>query len=118
VYEDSLKYYRDLKNVTDTARDEGFEVARKALEKGKHVLVEKPMTTDVEHARELVELAESKGLILQVGHVERFNGAVLELRRVVDKPVLIESRRLAPNSGRIQDVGVVMDLLIHDLTSS
>ncbi|HNL69944.1 MAG TPA: Gfo/Idh/MocA family oxidoreductase [Leptospiraceae bacterium] len=92
-----------------------YEVARQALEKGKHVLVEKPMTTDVEHARELVELAESKGLILQVGHVERFNGAVLELRRVVDKPVLIESRRLAPNSGRIQDVGVVMDLLIHDL---
>lgn len=92
-----------------------YAVARQALDAGKHVLVEKPMTTDVEHARELVTLAESKGLILQVGHVERFNGAVLELRRVVDKPLLIESRRLAPNSGRIMDVGVVMDLLIHDL---
>lgn len=92
-----------------------YEVAKKALEKGRHVLVEKPMTTSAEQARELVGLAESRGLILQVGHVERFNGAVLELRRVVDKPLLIESRRLAPNSGRILDVGVVMDLLIHDL---
>jgi len=119
----SVKAYEDMESLIDVSdalvvsvpTAHHYEVAKYALEKGKHVLVEKPMTTDVEQARELVGLAEKQGLMLQVGHVERFNGAVLELRRVVDKPLLIESRRLAPNSGRIQDVGVVMDLLIHDL---
>lgn len=92
-----------------------YDVARRALEKGKHVLVEKPMTETVEQARELVNLAQSKGLVFQVGHVERFNGAVLELGKIVENPYLIESRRLAPYNPRIQDVGVVLDLLIHDL---
>ena len=92
-----------------------YEIAKKALEKGKHVLVEKPITETVAQARELVELAEKKGLILQVGHVERFNGAVMELKKVVDHPVLVESRRLAPFNPRIGDVGVALDLLIHDL---
>ena len=92
-----------------------FGVAKKALECGKHVLVEKPMTETVDQARELVQLAASKGLIFQVGHVERFNGAVLELDKIVENPYLIESRRLAPYNPRIQDVGVVLDLLIHDL---
>src|SRR5690606_2606814 len=92
-----------------------YAVAKKALERGRHVLVEKPMTATVEQARELVDLAGRKGLIFQVGHVERFNGAVLELGKVVDKPFLIESRRLAPYNPRIADVGVVLDLLIHDL---
>jgi predicted dehydrogenase len=92
-----------------------YEIAKKAIEQGKHVLLEKPMTETVEQAKEIVELAEKKGLILQVGHVERFNGAVLELSKVVDKPYLVESRRLAPFNPRISDVGVVLDLLIHDL---
>lgn len=92
-----------------------YEVALKALTAGKHVLVEKPMTETLEQARELVDLAKRKGLILQVGHVERFNGAVLELGKIVDKPILIESRRLAPFNPRIGDVGVVLDLMIHDL---
>ncbi|MEQ8352260.1 MAG: Gfo/Idh/MocA family oxidoreductase [Leptospiraceae bacterium] len=92
-----------------------YEVAKKALEKGRHVLVEKPITETVEQARELVSLAASKNLMMQVGHVERFNGAVLELKKVVDNPFLIESRRLAPFSPRISDVGVVLDLMIHDL---
>lgn len=92
-----------------------YEIAKKAIEQGKHVLLEKPMTETVEQAKELVELAEKKGLILQVGHVERFNGAVLELGKVVENPFLVESRRLAPFNPRISDVGVVLDLLIHDL---
>ena len=92
-----------------------FDIAKKALNMGKHVLVEKPMTETVEQATELVELAKKKGLILQVGHVERFNGAVLELGKVVENPFLIESRRLAPFNPRISDVGVVLDLMIHDL---
>ncbi len=92
-----------------------YEIAKKAIEKGKHVLLEKPMTETVDQAKEIVELAEKKGLILQVGHVERFNGAVLEVGKIVEKPFLVESRRLAPFNPRISDVGVVLDLLIHDL---
>lgn len=92
-----------------------YEIAKSALNQGKHVLVEKPMTETVEQAREIVELAEKKGVILQVGHVERFNGAVLELGKVVENPLMVESRRMAPFNPRISDVGVVLDLMIHDL---
>jgi len=92
-----------------------YEIAKKALQAGKHVLVEKPITETVAQAEELVEIANQKGLILQVGHVERFNGAVLEIGKIVDEPQLIESRRLAPFNPRISDVGVVLDLMIHDL---
>lgn len=92
-----------------------YEMALKALQAGRHVLVEKPMTETVAQARELVALAESKGLTFQVGHVERFNGAVLELNKIVDQPLLVESRRLAPFNPRISDVGVVLDLMIHDI---
>lgn len=92
-----------------------YEIAKKALEQKKHVLVEKPMTESVEEARDLVDRASRLDLIFQVGHVERFNGAVLELGKIVDRPYLIECRRLAPYDPRISDVGVVLDLMIHDL---
>lgn len=92
-----------------------FEIAKLALESGRHVLVEKPITTTVAEAEELVALAERNGLMFQVGHIERFNGAVLELNKIADKPQLIESRRLAPYNPRISDVGVVLDLMIHDI---
>ncbi len=92
-----------------------YETALQALRGNKHVLVEKPMTETVEQAQELVALSEEKKLVFQVGHVERFNGAVLELGRIVNAPSLIETRRLAPFNNRIQDVGVVLDLMIHDI---
>jgi predicted dehydrogenase len=92
-----------------------YEVAKKCLEAGKHILVEKPMTQTVDQAKELVELAEKKGLVLQVGHVERFNGAILEVKKIIEKPFFIETKRLAPFNPRITDVGVVLDLMIHDL---
>lgn len=92
-----------------------YEVAKKCLEAGKHILVEKPMTQTVEQAKELVDLAEKQGLILQVGHVERFNGAILEIKKIIDNPFFIETKRLAPFNPRISDVGVVLDLMIHDL---
>lgn len=91
------------------------EISKQALEAGKHVLVEKPIAESVEQAKELVALAKSKNLILQVGHVERFNGAILELGKIVDQPMLVESRRLAPFNTRIRDVGVVLDMMIHDI---
>ncbi|MBP9885850.1 MAG: Gfo/Idh/MocA family oxidoreductase [Leptospiraceae bacterium] len=90
-------------------------LAKLALTSGKHVLVEKPIAESVEQAKELVELATKNKLVLQVGHVERFNGAILELGKIVDTPMLIESRRLAPYNPRIKDVGVVLDMMIHDI---
>lgn len=91
------------------------QVSKQALESGKHVLVEKPIAESVEQARELVELSKRNGLVLQVGHVERFNGAILELGKIVESPMLVESRRLAPFNTRIRDVGVVLDMMIHDI---
>lgn len=72
------------------------EIAKKALEANKHVLVEKPIAETTNQAKELVKIAGEKNLVLLVGHVERFNGAVLELSKIVKDPLLIESRRLAP----------------------
>lgn len=95
--------------------DEHFRVARDLLEAGTSVLVEKPMTPTLEEARELFAVARRAGAVLHVGHVERFNGAVQELRKIVDRPILIESRRLGPFAPRVQKDTVVMDLMIHDI---
>lgn len=91
------------------------EVALAALEAGCHVLVEKPLATSLEEADELLESAERRGLRLCVGHVERFNGAVRAARRHVDRPRFLEAERLAPFRRRAAEVGVVLDLMIHDL---
>lgn len=90
-------------------------LAKQALEAGKHVLVEKPIAETVEQARELVKISQDRKLVFQVGHIERFNGAVLELGKIVTNPLLIESRRLSPYNARIKDVGVVLDMMIHDI---
>ncbi len=92
-----------------------YEASLQALEAGRHILIEKPMTPTYAEALALVNLAEKKKCLLHVGHVERFNGAVQELVHVVNEPLLWESRRLGPPSGRSLDTGVVMDLMIHDL---
>lgn len=92
-----------------------YEVAKKALLAKKHVLVEKPISETVEQAKELVNLAKDNQLIFQVGHVERFNGAVLELNKIAEQPLLVEFRRLSPYNARIKDVGVVLDMMIHDI---
>jgi predicted dehydrogenase len=91
-----------------------FKFASRALEKGKHVLVEKPITETISDAEKLIEMAEKYDLFLQVGHVERFNAAVQELEHIVKNPYLIQAQRLGPRS-RIVDVGVVLDLMIHDV---
>ncbi len=91
-----------------------YRFASQALEAGKPVLVEKPITKTIYYADKLIELAEKKNLFLQVGHVERFNAAVQELQHIVKSPYLIQAQRLGPRS-RIGDVGVVLDLMIHDI---
>ncbi|AXA36058.1 MAG: gfo/Idh/MocA family oxidoreductase [Candidatus Hydrogenedentota bacterium] len=90
-------------------------LARDFLEHGVHVLVEKPITTTEEEARDLIEVARRTGRILQVGHIERFNPAIMRLRQIVRDPAFIEGHRLGPYDPRVKDIGVVLDLMIHDL---
>jgi predicted dehydrogenase len=92
-----------------------FEIARELLRNGKHVLLEKPMTDNTSQAAELVRLAGEKNCILQVGHVERFNPVFSFLQKVATGPRFIEAHRLSPFPARSTDVGVVLDLMIHDL---
>ncbi|HNQ98667.1 MAG TPA: Gfo/Idh/MocA family oxidoreductase [Trueperaceae bacterium] len=91
-----------------------YPVTKALLEAGVHVLVEKPVATDVAQATALARLSEAQGLVLQVGHITRFYSAVQMLAREVRQPYLIEARRLSP-SQRVKDVGVVLDLMIHDI---
>lgn len=92
-----------------------FPLARDFLAAGAHVLVEKPMTVTVEEADELIGIARERGRILMVGHLERFNAAILGLDLTHEKPLFIESHRLAPFNPRANDVSVVLDLMIHDI---
>jgi len=92
-----------------------YEVARSLLARGKHLLVEKPITDNTAHAGELAELAAQNELILQVGHVERFNPVLSALEERLTHPRFIEAHRLSPYPERSMDIGVVLDLMIHDL---
>ena len=92
-----------------------FELAKTLLAQGKHVLVEKPMTDDTAQAAELIQLAQRKNCVLQVGHVERFNPVFNYLESVATEPRFIETHRLSPYPARSTDIGVVLDLMIHDL---
>ena len=92
-----------------------FELAKLLLQQGKHVLVEKPMTDNTAQAAELVQLAQQKNCVLQVGHVERFNPVFKYLETVATEPRFIETHRLSPYPARSTDIGVVLDLMIHDL---
>ncbi len=92
-----------------------FELAKFFLSHGVHVNVEKPMTSTVAEAEELVQIAREKNVKLQVGHVERFNSALQAARSKLDMPLFIECHRLAPFKSRGVDVDVILDLMIHDL---
>ena len=116
----AFRSHRELEGRIDFATvavptERHFDVARDLLASGAHVLVEKPMTPNLEEAKELFRVARQKKRVLHVGHVERFNGAVQELRKIVERPILIESRRLGPFVPRVQEDSVVMDLMIHDI---
>ena len=90
------------------------KVSRDFLNAGTHVLVEKPMTVTVEEADELIAIAKEKSVILQVGHLERFNPAIMGLDKEA-KPLFIEAHRLSPFNPRANDVSVILDLMIHDI---
>ena len=118
-----VNWFRDYQSVigkveavsiaTPTTRH--YDIARDMLQAGIHVLVEKPVTTRLEQADDLIALAEKKQLVLQVGHVERFNEVVLALDTLLKKPLFIEAHRLAPFKPRAIDVNVVLDLMTHDI---
>jgi predicted dehydrogenase len=112
--------HRDLIDRVDLVSvavptEQHFQVASDFLEAGVSVLIEKPIAPTLEEAHELFALAQRHGGVLHVGHVERFNGAVQELKKIVEQPILVESRRLGPFAARVQKDTVVMDLMIHDL---
>jgi predicted dehydrogenase len=90
-------------------------VASRLLEAGLHVLVEKPIAASLAEADALIALAAARGRVLQVGHLERFNAAVLALADVLERPLFVESHRIAPFKPRGTDVDVVLDLMIHDI---
>jgi predicted dehydrogenase len=92
-----------------------FDIAKTLLQSGKHVLIEKPMTENGAQAAELVQLARQNRCVLQVGHVERFNPVFKYLESVATEPRFIETHRLSPYPARSTDIGVVLDLMIHDL---
>jgi len=112
--------YRELLDQVDLASivvptQFHFAVAKEFLSAGCHVLVEKPITETVSEAEELIALARQHDAILQVGHLERFNPAIVALNGELNKPMFIESHRLTPYRGRGTDVNVVLDLMIHDI---
>ncbi len=92
-----------------------LEAARPFVQAGKHVLIEKPFTSDVAAGEELLAEAEKTGATVQVGHTERFNPAVMALRKYAIRPKFIEAHRISPFTFRSADVGVVLDMMIHDI---
>jgi len=92
-----------------------YPVAKDFLEKGVHCLIEKPITPTLEEAENLLGIARKKNLILQIGHIERFNSAILEAQKYIKEPKFIEAYRLGPYDPRTSNIGVVLDLMIHDI---
>jgi len=116
----AVRNYEDLLSraeavVIAVPTPQHFEAGKAALERGVHCLIEKPLAESIDSAKKLLELSQQKGLVLQVGHVERFNPAVLEAVKHVRNPRFITVERLGPYDPRTQHIGVVMDLMIHDL---
>jgi predicted dehydrogenase len=112
-YRDLFGHVDAVSIVVPTAAH--FSVGSDFLNRDVDVLLEKPMTSNLEQADELIEIAESRGRILQVGHLERFNPAIMALKDIVKYPMFIESHRLSIFKNRSTDVSVVLDLMIHDI---
>ncbi|MFC1885190.1 Gfo/Idh/MocA family protein [Thermodesulfobacteriota bacterium] len=117
---EAYRNYEDILNKVDAVSiavptEAHHEVAEKVLKSGVHVLIEKPITYDLERADRLIDLANEKKLVLQVGLIERFNPAIVKMQELLDCPYLLESHRMNLFTTRGTDVDVVLDLMIHDL---
>jgi len=119
----NVPYFGDYKDLFDKAdvavvavpTSLHYSIGKEFLQAGIHVLLEKPCADDLAQARELFDIADEKNITLHIGHVERFNGAVQELFKIVKDPIYIECRRMSPFASRIKDDGVVLDIMIHDI---
>lgn len=112
--------YRDIIGKVDAANvavptSMHYPIAQHLLDEGVHLLVEKPVTNNLLEAEHLISIADSKSLVFQIGHTERFNPAVLELDTLVNKPIFIEAHRMGHPTTRNLDIGVVLELMIHDI---
>ena len=92
-----------------------YQLAKYFLNSGKDIFIEKPICTTVSQAKKLIELARENRKILQVGHIERFNPAMLAAEKYIKKPLFIESHRISAFKTRVKDIGVVLDLMVHDI---
>jgi predicted dehydrogenase len=116
AFDDINQFFNSVDAVDIVATTSAhYELAKAAFEKNKHVFVEKPITAQIWEAEELVKIAEEKKLILQVGHIERFNPALVSLEKYELNPLFIQTDRLAQFNPRGTDVAVVLDLMIHDI---
>jgi len=117
TYFNSIEKLIDAVDVVDivTPTLSHFDCAKQAISKGKHIFIEKPITNTVEEAETLRNLVANHGVKGQVGHVERFNPAFMGVKDMLDKPMFIETHRLAEFNPRGTDVPVVLDLMIHDI---
>jgi len=121
--EKGYKFFKEIDSLIDSIdaavivspTTTHFEIAKKCIDNGKHIFVEKPLTTNSKEARIINTLAENKKIIGQVGFVERYNEAFISCREFIDKPKFIESHRLSDFNPRGTDVSVIMDLMIHDI---
>jgi predicted dehydrogenase len=121
--EHAVRQFTDLEGLLSevdavtvaTTTSAHYDIGRQVLERGKHLFIEKPITETVEQAEALCSLARSRGVRVQVGHIERFNPAILSLDRYEIRPLFVESHRLAQFNPRGTDVAVVLDLMIHDI---
>ena len=116
----NYKDYKDLFKKVDAVvvavpTSMHYSIGKEFIEAGIHTLLEKPCTDDLGQAEELFDIAAKKNVTLHIGHVERFNGAVQELFKIVKDPIYIECRRMSPFSSRIKDDGGVLDIMIHDI---
>jgi predicted dehydrogenase len=118
-----VKYYTDYRDMIDLVDAVSivvptpmhYVISKEFLGRGIHCLIEKPITTTLADAEELIRLAQGKKAVLQVGHIERFNPAVLEAQKYIKNPKFIEAYRVGGYDPRVSDIGVILDLMIHDL---
>ncbi|MEM9076592.1 MAG: Gfo/Idh/MocA family oxidoreductase [Bacteroidota bacterium] len=117
TYFENMSFLMDSVDVVDivTPTLSHFDCAKKAIQKGKHIFIEKPITNTLEEAENLLQLVTEHGVKGQVGHVERFNPAFIAVKEKVENPMFIETHRLAEFNPRGTDVPVVLDLMIHDI---
>jgi predicted dehydrogenase len=101
--------------VIATPTDTHFAIAKEFMEQGIHVFMEKPITATPEQARELIALADNRGLVFQIGHLERFSPPFVSASPLITNPMFIEAQRLSPFTGRSTDIDVIFDLMIHDI---